>query len=99
MTGLTLIPPESLPLSKNFPFSPGCGGKFEAAAGSSTCSSCVSSPIILQSDSQCFTYSVRRYVESYGRPESPTVDVEGILILFNYCNSMDRISHCLTKVL
>ena len=75
LSGLTLIPPENFTLTKGLCVSPGCG-KLEQAAGSSTCSSCVSSPIILQSDSQCFTYSVRRYVECYGRPESP-VDMEG----------------------
>ena len=76
LSGLTLIPPDNVPIAKNFAFSPGCS-KFEQATGSSTCSSCVSSPIILQSESQCFTYSVRRYVEPYGRPESPSIDVEG----------------------
>ena len=75
LPGLTLIPPENLPLSKTISISPGCGRL--DTGGSSTCSSCVSSPIILQSDSQCFTYSVRRYVEYFGRPESP-VDVEGM---------------------
>ena len=75
LSGLTLIPPENFSLSKGLCISPGCG-RLEQAAGSSTCSSCVSSPIILQSDSQCFTYSVRRYVECFGRPDSP-VDVEG----------------------
>ncbi|CAH1773548.1 unnamed protein product [Owenia fusiformis] len=29
-----------------------------------TCSSCVSSPLVFQNDSKCFTYSIRRYVES-----------------------------------
>ena len=77
LSGLTLIPPDNVPIGKNFAFSPGCS-KFEQATGSSTCSSCVSSPIILQSESQCFTYSVRRYIEPYGRPESPTIDVEGM---------------------
>ncbi len=77
LPGLTLIPPENLPLSKTLSISPGYG-KFDGT-GSSTCSSCVSSPIILQSDSQCFTYSVRRYVEYFGRPDSP-VDVEGKML-------------------
>jgi len=56
--------------------SPGYGGRFDHG-GSSTCSSCISSPIILQNESKCFTYSIRRYVEStsIARPESP-VDVE-----------------------
>ncbi|KAK2152086.1 hypothetical protein LSH36_340g06043 [Paralvinella palmiformis] len=75
LSALSLIPPESLSFGKGLALSPGYG-KWEQG-GSSTCSSCVSSPIILQSESQCFTYSVRRYIESYnlGRPDSP-VDVE-----------------------
>lgn len=72
--GSLMSPPESFPLGKGLCFSPGYG-KFEG--GSSTCSSCMSSPIILQSDSQCFTYSVRRYIDCYsGRPDSP-VEIEG----------------------
>ena len=73
-----LSPSEGFSLGKGLCISPAYG-KFEG--GSSTCSSCVSSPIILQSDSQCFTYSVRRYIDFYnvGRPDSPTDhgDVEG----------------------
>ena len=66
---LTLVPPaESFSLAKSL-CSPGC--KMDTG---STCSSCISSPIILQSDSQCFTYSVRRYVDSY--VEGP-LDLEG----------------------
>ena len=72
--GSLMSPPDSFPFPKGLCFSPGYG-KFEG--GSSTCSSCMSSPIILQSDSQCFTYSVRRYIDCYSaRPDSP-VDVEG----------------------
>ena len=79
LSSLTLIPPDNVPIGKNFAaFSSGCT-KFEQATGSSTCSSCVSSPIILQSESQCFTYSVRRYIEPFGRPESPVIDVEGTI--------------------
>ncbi len=76
LTALTLVTPESVSFGKSLAISPGYG-KWDHG-GSSTCSSCVSSPIILQSESQCFTYSVRRYIESYGlgRPDSP-VDVEG----------------------
>ena len=74
LPGLTLIPPENFGLSKTVTISPGCGAKLDG--GSSTCSSCVSSPIILQSDSQCFTYSVRRYVEYYSGRDSP-VEAEG----------------------
>ena len=79
LSGLTLIPPDNVSIGKNFAFSPGCS-KFEQATGSSTCSSCVSSPIILQSESQCFTYSVRRYIEPFGRSESPIIDVEGMCL-------------------
>ena len=76
-TNLSLVPPDSFGLGKAMAISPGYG-KFDT--GSSTCSSCVSSPIILQSESQCFTYSVRRYVDSFGqgRPDSP-IDIEGEL--------------------
>lgn len=70
-TALTLNPPDGYPLVKAL-CSPGYL-KYDTA--SSTCSSCVSSPIILQSDSQCFTYSVRRYIECFG-VEGP-IDVEG----------------------
>ena len=74
LASLTLVPPGDAVASappRSIAFSPG------VTAGSSTCSSCVSSPIILHSESQCFTYSVRRYVEAIGVPESPFVDVEG----------------------
>ncbi|XP_064624795.1 DDB1- and CUL4-associated factor 15-like [Lineus longissimus] len=37
----------------------------------STESSCYSSPIILQNDSQCFTYSVRKYADIENPSESP----------------------------
>lgn len=63
MPGLSLLSPDSLS-GRSLCMSPGYG--------SSTCSSCMSSPIILQSESQCFTYSVRKYMEAYGRPDSPT---------------------------
>ena len=81
LSALSLIPPETLSFGKSLAVSPGYG-KWEQG---STCSSCVSSPIILQSESQCFTYSVRRYVESYSvaRPDSP-IDVEG-RILHSHC--------------
>ena len=70
LPGLSLLSPDSF--SRGLCMSPGYG------AGSSTCSSCVSSPIILQSDSQCFTYSVRKYADAYGRPDSPSAgDFEG----------------------
>ncbi|ELU17060.1 hypothetical protein CAPTEDRAFT_214693 [Capitella teleta] len=71
---LSLVPPDGFSM-KGVAFSPGYN-KLDTA--SSTCSSCVSSPLILQSESQCFTYSVRRYVESFGqvRPDSP-IDIEG----------------------
>ena len=73
-TNLSLMTGDTFGLGKALCISPGYSKK----GGSSTCSSCVSSPIILQSDSQCFTYSVRRYMESYGppRPDSP-IDIEG----------------------
>ena len=75
-TNLSLMTGDTFGLGKALCISPGYG-KMEQC-GSSTCSSCVSSPIILQSDSQCFTYSVRRFMESYGppRPDSP-IDIEG----------------------
>lgn len=74
LPGLTLIPPDNFNLGKTLTISPGYSGKLDG--GSSTCSSCVSSPIILQSDSQCFTYSVRRYVEYFSGRDSP-VEAEG----------------------
>ncbi|KAK2177709.1 hypothetical protein NP493_583g02001 [Ridgeia piscesae] len=79
-TNLSLITGDTFGLGKALCISPGYG-KMEQC-GSSTCSSCVSSPIILQSDSQCFTYSVRRFMESYGppRPDSP-IDIEDDLNL------------------
>ena len=72
---------EMLPFGKTLTISPGCG-KIDQGDWSSTCSSCVSSPVILQNDSQCFTYSVRRYVEVHGvaRPDSPTNEIEGEII-------------------
>lgn len=72
---LSLIPPDAFSLSKGMAISPGYN---KIDTGSSTCSSCVSSPLILQSESQCFTYSVRRYVDALGqiRPDSP-IDIEG----------------------
>ena len=71
-SSLSLVPPEAPhPLTKTL-CSP---GYLKYDTGSSTCSSCVSSPIILQSDSQCFTYSVRRYIDQFGL-EGP-IDVEG----------------------
>ena len=80
LPGLSLLSPDSNRLC----MSPGYG------AGSSTCSSCVSSPIILQSDSQCFTYSVRKYFDSFGRPESPsTIDIEGK----QFCKHADTLIH------
>lgn len=74
--GLSILSTDSTAISRGISLSPGFG-KFEYC-GSSTCSSCISSPIVLQDEAQCFTYSVRRFVESPGnqRPESP-VDLEG----------------------
>jgi len=64
--------------SGNMALSPGYGRLDQG--GSSTCSSCISSPIILQNESKCFTFSIRRYVETSvtanPRPESPA-DGEG----------------------
>ena len=77
MGSLSLIPPPPVETGFNLAkglCSPGC--KYDT---SSTCSSCISAPIILQSDSQCFTYSVRRYVEAYGVPGDGPIDVEGRL--------------------
>lgn len=45
----------------------------------STCSSCLSSPIILQNNTQCFTYSVRRYASAAVLQGAP--DIEGLQLL------------------
>ena len=81
---LALAPPEGFGIARG-PLALSPGYKFDHQSGGSTCSSCVSSPIILQSESQCFTYSVRRYIETYGvvRPDSP-VDMEGKLYTIFY---------------
>ena len=81
-SGLTLLSPLTPEGGYRSLQSPGV--KLETG---STCSSCISTPIIVQSDSQCFTYSVRRYVEPCTLPDAP-VDVEGIsskcmLFVFN----------------
>ena len=60
---LSLVPPDSFPNLTKTLYSP---GYLKYDTGSSTCSSCIISPLILQSDSQCFTYSVRRYIEHFG---------------------------------
>lgn len=62
---LTLVSPPQTP-QENFTLARGLcspGHKYDTC--SSTCSSCISTPLILQNDSKCFTYSVRRYVECY----------------------------------
>lgn len=76
LSGISILSPDVIGIGRGMALSPGFG-KFDQG-GSSTCSSCISSPIILQNESQCFTYSVRRYIECPGnqRPESP-VDFEG----------------------
>ena len=53
-------------------------GYHHGGTGSSTCSSCISSPIILQNESQCFTYALRRYIDSVEVAyQEAAADIEG----------------------
>ena len=86
--GLSIVSPDIISLGRGLALSPGYS-KFDRG-GSSTCSSCISSPIILQNESQCFTYSVRRYMEAVSstqRPDSP-VDLEGMALIHLTCTSL-----------
>ena len=86
--GLSIVSPDIISLGRGLALSPGYS-KFDRG-GSSTCSSCISSPIILQNESQCFTYSVRRYMEAVSstqRPDSP-VDLEGTPLIYLICTSL-----------
>ena len=71
-----VMEPLSMTVGRNYPGFPFSPAFSKQSSNSSACSSCVSSPVVLQNDSQCFTYSARRYVENNSDPNLP-VDAEG----------------------
>ncbi|XP_013412885.1 DDB1- and CUL4-associated factor 15 isoform X2 [Lingula anatina] len=58
---------------RSIPASPGVGYSSETSSVASS-----PGPIVLQNDSQCFTYSIRRYVESMERGEGQEAEDESV---------------------